>query len=99
MLDGPVADEAGPRRAQGDQFVGVDRKVGGGLWWVRSAVLDKVPRHPIVFAAGKVFDRLTVEVPVQLHTTFARGSDQSNGDPRLKRLRYNGGFAIAGKAL
>ena len=65
-----VADERQPRRAQRDQFMGIDGDVAGGFSTERrflGAVLQEVSRHPVIFAgAGEVLDRFAPVPSVQL---------------------------------
>jgi len=74
---------------------GVHGQIGGGAGRVRSAVLDEVACHPVVFAAGQILYRLTVEMPVQFDAAFAGGADQSDRDSRIERLGDDRGLAVA----
>src|SRR5437764_7823716 len=97
LLRHAVADEGEAGRAQRDQLVRVDGKVGGRLG---PAVLQVVARHPVVFArAGQGLDGLAEAPPMERGAPFAGGADESHEEAGLEREGHERGFAIAGDAF
>src|SRR5690606_11462500 len=74
LLGNAVADERGPRRAQRDQLMRIDRDVVGvlateaGLF---GAVFEEAPGHPMILTrAGQVLDGFPEVAPMQLRAAL-----------------------------
>ena len=97
-----VADEGEARRAEGDQLVGVDGNVAGGLaaeGRLGGAVLHEVAGHPVVFAAGEAFDGLAEVAAKQRCAAFAGRADEHHGEALIEGHGDERGFAVARDAF
>ncbi len=86
-----------PRRAQGDQLVGVHRQVARRQ---RAAVLEEVAGHPMIFArSGEVLDQLAEIAAVQLRPALARGADEADREALVVGHRDERRLAVARQPL
>ncbi len=98
-----VTDKDRPRSAEGQQLMGVYRQISGVFaaeFRLRSGILQKIPRHPVIFAlAGEIFDRLA-EIPTErLDAPGPGAADESHGEARVEGHRDQGRLAEAGDAF
>ena len=103
LLRNAVAHERQPRRAERDQLVRIDgelvRRVSPRARRV-GAVLQVVPRHPVVLArAGETLHRLAEVAAVQRRAPFARRADEHHREARIERHRHQRGLAVPRHAL
>ena len=55
--------------------------------------------HPVVLAAGEIFDGFAEVVAMEFGAAFAGGCDERDGDARLEGFGDEGGLAVAGDAF
>ena len=68
-LGSSAADEDRPRRAQCNQFIGIDRQI---LRMERPRILKEVPCHPVILLrAGYIFNGLAPVAAIEIRASHA----------------------------
>src|SRR5438552_1521382 len=66
----------------------------------RTAIFEKVPGHPMIFArGGEIFDEFAPITPMELCAAFTGGADKDNREARIVGHRHKNSFSITRVAL